>query len=122
MWRPLVLILIIILIGITGFHIIEGWPLLDCLYMTIITIFTVGFREIRQLSPLGQIFTMFIILGGVGTAIYAFTQLAEIVTEGGLKKFFRRKTMEKKLHNLKDHYIICGFGRMGTIVKELNLE
>ncbi len=118
MLRPLVLILIIILIGITGFHIIEGWPLLDCLYMTIITIFTVGFREVRQLSPLGQIFTIFIILGGVGTAIYSFTKIAEIALEGGLKKFLRRKTMKKKLHNLKDHYIICGFGRMGTIVKE----
>jgi voltage-gated potassium channel len=118
MWKPFALILIIILIGITGFHIIEGWPLLDCLYMTIITIFTVGFREVRQLSPLGQIFTIFIILSGVGTAIYAFTQLAEIITEGGIKKFLRRKTMEKKLYNLKDHYIICGFGRMGTIVKE----
>jgi voltage-gated potassium channel len=118
MWRPFALILIIILIGVLGFHIIEGWPFLDCLYMTVITIFTVGFREVHQLSPLGQIFTIFIILSGVGTAIYAFTQLAEIVTGGGLKKFFRRKTMEKKLYNLKDHYIICGFGRMGTIVKE----
>lgn len=118
MWRPLVLILIIILIGITGFHIIEGWPFLDCLYMTVITIFTVGFREVHQLSPLGQIFTIFIILGGVGTAIYAFTKLAEIALEGGLRKFIRRRMMEKKLHNLKDHYIICGFGRMGKIVKE----
>ncbi len=118
MWRPFALIFIIILIGIAGFHIIEGWPLLDCLYMTVITIFTVGFREVRQLSPLGQIFTIFIILGGVGTAIYSFTKIAEIALEGGLKKFLRRKTMEKKLRNLKDHYIICGFGRMGTIVKE----
>lgn len=118
MWRPLVLILIIIFIGIIGFHLIEGWSFLDCLYMTIITIFTVGFREVRQLSPLGQVFTIFIILGGVGTAIYAFTKLAEIAVEGGLRKFIRRRRMERKLNNLKDHYIICGFGRMGKIVRE----
>ena len=97
---------------------IEGWSFLDCLYMTVITIFTVGFKEVRELSPQGQIFTIFIILGGVGTAIFAFTKIAEIAFEGGINKFWRRRRMEKKLKNLKDHYIICGHGRMGKIVRE----
>lgn len=97
---------------------IEGWSFLDCLYMTVITIFTVGFKEVRVLSPQGQIFTIFVILGGVGTAIFAFTKIAEIAFEGGINKFWRRKRMEKKLKNLKDHYIICGHGRMGKIVRE----
>ncbi len=97
---------------------IEGWSFLDCLYMTIITIFTVGFKEVRVLSPQGQIFTIFVILGGAGTAIFAFTKIGEIAFEGGINKFWRRRRMEKKLKNLKDHYIICGHGRMGKIVRE----
>lgn len=112
------LIFLVIFIGTLGFHVIEGWSFLDCLYMTIITIFTVGFKEVKVLSPQGQIFTIFVILGGVGTAIFAFTKIAEIAYEGGINKFWRRKRMEKKLKNLKNHYIICGQGRMGKIVRE----
>jgi voltage-gated potassium channel len=118
MWRPAFLLVMMIFIGIVGYHIIEQWSFLDCLYMTVITIFTVGFQEVKELSPQGQIFTIFIILGGVGTAIYAFTKIAEIAFEGGIYKFWRRKRMEKKLRNLKDHYIICGHGRTGGIVRE----
>lgn len=118
MWRPFILILLVIFIGVTGFHIIEDWPLFDCLYMTVITIFTVGFKEVRNLSPLGRVFTIFIILGGVGTVLFAFTKAAEIVFEGGMRKFWRRKKMEKGLKNLNNHYIICGYGRMGKIVSE----
>jgi len=118
MWKPPFLILLLIAVGVIGFHLIEGWAFLDCLYMTVITIFTVGFKEVKELSPAGQIFTILIILGGVGTAIFAFTKIAEIVFEGGINKFWRRRKMEKKLENLKDHYIICGHGRMGRIVHE----
>ena len=118
MWKPLVLIFLVIFIGTLGFHVIEGWSFLDCLYMTVITIFTVGFKEVKVLSPQGQVFTIFVILGGVGTAIFAFTKIAEIVFEGGISKFWRRRRMEKELKNLKDHYIICGHGRIGKIVRE----
>ena len=118
MWKPLALIILMMLIGTIGFHVIEGWSFLDCLYMTVITIFTVGFKEVRVLSSQGQMFTIFVILGGAGTAIFAFTRIAEIAFEGGINKFWRRKKMEKKLKNLKDHYIICGHGRMGKIVRE----
>ena len=119
MWRPIVLFLSLILAGTIGFHIIEDLSFLDAVYMTIITVFTVGFREIKEpLSPLGQIFTIFIILGGVGSVFYTFTKLAEIVYEGTINKIWRRKKMEKKIQNLQDHYIICGHGRMGSIVRE----
>jgi len=118
MWKPLALLLIMILIGVIGFHLIEGWSFLDCLYMTIITIFTVGFKEVRELSPQGQVFTIFVILGGASTAVFSFTKIAEMVFEGGINKFWRRRRMGKKLINLKDHYIICGHGRMGKIVRE----
>jgi voltage-gated potassium channel len=118
MWKPFLLLLLMILIGTAGYQYIEGWSLLDCLYMTIITIFTVGFKEVKQLSPQGQVFTIFVILGGVGVALFSFTKVAEMVYEGGINKFWRRRKMEKKLQSLKDHYIICGHGRMGKVVRE----
>lgn len=119
MWRPIVLFISLLLIGTLGFHIIETISLLDSLYMTIITVFTVGFREIKEpLSPIGQVFTIFIILGGVGSVLYTFTKLAEVVYEGTINKIWRRRRMDKTIQKLKDHYIICGHGRMGNIVRE----
>lgn len=118
MWKPLLLLLIMILIGTVGYHLIEGWSFLDCLYMTVITIFTVGFKEVKELSPLGQVFTIFVIFGGASTAVFSFTKIAEMVYEGGINKFLRRRKMERKLQSLKDHYIICGHGRMGSTVRE----
>lgn len=109
----------LVLAGTIGFHLIESLSFLDSLYMTIITVFTVGFRELREpMSPLGQVFTIFIILGGVGSVLYSFTKIAEIVYEGAVNKIWRRKRMEKAIQKLKDHYIICGHGRLGNIVRE----
>lgn len=119
MWKPVALIIIIIFIGTIGFHVIEEMSFFDSLYMTIITISTVGFKEVKEpLTPGGRLFTIFIILGGVGTAIFAFTKIAEAVYEGGINQYWRRRRMEKTIKNLKDHYIICGHGRMGQIVRE----
>ena len=119
MWKPLLLILLMILIGTVGFRIIENIPLLDSLYMTVITIFTVGFREVKTpMSPLGQVFTILIILGGVGTALFAFTKMAEAVYEGGISRSWRRRKMDKDIIRLKDHFIVCGHGRIGRTVRE----
>ncbi len=118
MGKAIALLLLVILIGAVGYHLIEGWPLFDCVYMTVITIFTVGFHEVADLSTLGRIFTIFIIFSGAGTAVFAFTKVGEIVYEGGLNRFWRRRKMENRIKNLKDHYIICGHGRMGRIVRE----
>jgi voltage-gated potassium channel len=118
MWKPVALLLLVIFIGTVGYHVIEGWAFMDCLYMTVITIFTVGFHEVRDLSSLGRIFTILIIFGGAGTAVFTFTKVGEIVYEGGISRFWRRRKMENDLRNLKDHYIICGHGRMGRIVRE----
>ncbi len=118
MWKPVALVLAVVFIGTVGYHLIEGWPLLDCLYMTIITIFTVGFREVRDLSVTGRIFTILVILSGAGTAVFAFTKFGEIIYAGGVGRFWRRKRMENKIRNLENHFIICGHGRMGRIVRE----
>ncbi|MDA8084956.1 MAG: NAD-binding protein [Nitrospiraceae bacterium] len=110
------LIILIISFGTVGYTWIEGWPLFDSLYMTVITLTTVGYREVHDLSREGQIFTIILITGGVGTVFYALSTGAKIILEGELQQIFGRKRLEKKIKELRDHYIICGFGRMGKII------
>ncbi|MEW5746987.1 MAG: potassium channel protein [Nitrospirota bacterium] len=112
----LMLIVLIIAFGTAGYMGIEGWDFLDALYMTIITLTTVGYREIHALSPQGIAFTIMLIIGGVGTVLYALSTGAKIVLEGELQELFGRRRVEKRIKELKDHYIVCGFGRMGRII------
>ncbi len=122
MWKPILLIFLVILAGVVGYALIEGMSALDAFYMTIITVFTVGFREVQVLTPVGKLFTIFIILGGVGTILFTVSKLGEIMFGGGMRSFVWRKNMERHIKNLKDHYIICGHGRMGQTVRARLLE
>jgi voltage-gated potassium channel len=116
----ILLVTIIISFGTIGYMLIEGWGLLDSLYMTVITLSTVGFKEVGDLSTAGRLFTIILIIGGVGTVLYALGKGARFILEGELQEAFGRRILEKKVKGLKDHYIICGFGRMGKIIgKEL---
>jgi voltage-gated potassium channel len=112
----LLLLLIVIAGGTLGYIVIEGWSPLDALYMTVTTVATVGFREVHPLSRLGQIFTLALILLGVSTALYAFSALAGVVLEGGLKQYVERWRDMRMIKHLSDHYVICGYGRIGAIV------
>lgn len=111
-----VLIVLIVSFGTAGYMSIEGWNYLDSIYMTIITITTVGFKEIHDLSFSGKLFTIILIISGVGTVLYALSTGAKLVLEGELQEIYGRKRLEKKLKELKDHFIICGHGRMGKII------
>ncbi|MCU0641870.1 MAG: potassium channel family protein [Candidatus Margulisbacteria bacterium] len=110
---PGLFLLAIVVIGVGGYIRLEGWNWIDALYMVTITLSTVGFREVHDLSPLGRLFTIGIIVTGVSTALYAAGQLIEIVLEGQIIGYRRRKKMMSTIRDLKDHYIICGFGRVG---------
>jgi voltage-gated potassium channel len=110
------LILFVISFGTAGYMIVEKWDWLDSFYMTVITLTTVGFREVHELSRNGIVFTIILIIGGVGTMLYALSTGAKFVLEGELQEIFGRKRLEKKLRDLKDHYIVCGYGRMGKII------
>lgn len=112
----LIFITLIIAVGSAGYMFIEGWNCLDSLYMTVITIASVGFKEVHDLSPNGRIFTIILIICGVGSVAYALTAVAKIVLEGEIKEIFGRKRLEKKIKELKNHYIVCGYGRMGKII------
>lgn len=110
------LILLVIATGTAGYVILEGWSLFDALYMTVITITTVGFEEVHELSQLGKMFTVVLVVFSVGAVFYALNFAARIIIEGELKDIFGRKRLQSMLRKLKDHYIVCGYGRMGRII------
>lgn len=104
--------------GTVGFVLIERMSLIDALYMTVITISTVGFGEVKPLSPAGRLFTIGLIIFGVGNAFYLFAVVAEILIEGRLREYMGVAAMQRKIHELQEHVIICGFGRFGKVVAE----
>jgi voltage-gated potassium channel len=104
--------------GTVGFMLIEGWGLLDSLYMTVTTIFTVGFGEVYPLSRWGQVFTLLLIIGGVGTILYGIGRMVEFVIGGQLTGVFRRRAVRRQVDRLQGHIIICGYGRVGGAVAQ----
>jgi voltage-gated potassium channel len=110
----------IVLLGAAGYILIEGMTFIDALYMSVSTVSTVGFGEVQPLSAGGRLFTIGLIIVGVSSAGYLLATAAELVFEGSLREFFGRTAMYRKIHNLKDHVIVCGFGRLGrAVVQEL---
>ncbi len=105
-----------LLFGSLGYVWLEGWNFFDSFYMTVITLTTVGYGEVRPLSPLGRVYTMLLILGGVGLMLYVVGALARVVVEGEIREALGKRKLQKYLKQLKDHYIICGYGRIGEII------
>jgi voltage-gated potassium channel len=119
----LMILVLVISFGTIGYTVIEGWPPLDCLYMTVITLSTVGFGEVYALSPTGKIFTMILVIFGVAGAAYTISIIGQMIVEGEIRKLLGRRKMEKSLKDLKDHYIVCGYGRVGRkICKEFRIR
>lgn len=118
--KPIYLVyaLILIIIGGTcGYYFIEGWSLIDSFFMTMITITTVGYREVGgDLSTAGKLFTVVLIISGFGVAYIALSGLAALFIRGEFNAFFGRMRMQKELKNLTDHYIIAGYGRTGQVI------
>jgi voltage-gated potassium channel len=112
----LALPLILVGAGAVGYRVIEGWPLMDAFYMTIITVSTVGFHEVHELTPGGRVFTMVLIMGGVFTVFYAGVESVRAILGGELRQLLGRQRMERSLEGMKNHLIVCGLGRMGQLV------
>ena len=110
------LLLAVVAGGTAGYMVIEGWGAWDAFYMTVTTVATVGFREVHPLSFGGQVFTILLIFGGVGTAFYTVTLLATIIVEGGLHQRFEKRRAARMLEQITNHFILCGYGRIGSIV------
>ena len=114
----LALLTIITVIGIAGYVVIEGWTLTEAAYMLVITLFTIGYEEVHPLSTNGMYLTILVIVTGVGTSIYLAGQAVEIIVEGEMFGYQRKKRMAREISGMKDHYIICGYGRVGHQVAE----
>ncbi len=112
------LALVLILVAGSGGYILLGFPFLDAVYQTVTTVTTVGFREVHPMSSAGKVFTIFLILGGVGTALYTLVALIEALVEGHLSSLVERRRMERNIGRLDGHVIICGWGRVGRAVAE----
>jgi len=116
--RPIIVIIFVISFGTIGYSIIERWNPFDSLYMTIITLTTVGYGEVHPLSKAGKFFTIILILSGVGAMLYALGSGAKTLIEGELREILGRKKVSKIIEGIRNHYIICGYGRMGKIISK----
>lgn len=121
--RALAVFAVVIVVGAIGYYIIESdqdppWTLLDAFYMAVITVSTVGYREIHEPGPAGRVFTIVLIFFGVGAFMYLATTVANYVIAGELQGLWSRRRMEKQIAQLSDHYIVCAYGRMGSQVAD----
>lgn len=108
------------LLGATGYVLIEGWPFFDGLYMTVITIASVGYGETHALSHYGRVFTILLIMCGTGVLLYSVSSLTAFIVEGTLTDIMKRMRMKKTIDKLNDHYLICGNSDTGRyIIEEL---
>lgn len=113
---PAVLLAGVIVIGIAGYMLVERWSFIDAFFMTIITISTVGYDEVHLMDSAGRIFTSVLIVIGVGTMLFGFGVFAEALADNSFGIFRRQTQMERQLRDLRDHFIVCGYGRIGTAV------
>jgi voltage-gated potassium channel len=113
---PGLLLSAVLAYGTLGYMVVERWGPLDAFFMTLITISTVGYEEVHSLSTLGKLFSASLILGGVGTMLWVFGVVTEILSTGALADYRRWRALENKRQALRNHFIICGYGRMGTQV------
>ena len=114
--KALGILVIILMIGTVGYRQLEEWSLLDSLYMTVISITTVGFSEVGEVSDEGRVFTIFIIFSGIGIIAYILGMIAQAMVELQVRSIIGRKKLGLKMRSIKNHYILCGFGRIGKII------
>jgi voltage-gated potassium channel len=102
--------------GTAGYMIIEGWTLIESIYMTVITLTTVGYGEVHPLSRAGHVFTILLVVIGASFFLYIVGSLVQFMVEGRIRDIMGRRTLNKKIEHIKDHYIICGYGRIGQVL------
>lgn len=116
--RAILLLAGVMVIGTAGYIALEGWSFLDALYMTVITMASVGFEEVRDITNdvSARIWTILVIVAGVGTVAYGISSLVQMLVEGTITGYFRRRRMDQMIDKLSGHYLVCGLGRVGREV------
>jgi voltage-gated potassium channel len=112
----ILLVVLVVVAGVFGYRFLSDYSWFDALYMTIITLSTVGYLEVHPLSQIGRAFTIGLLVAGVGIVLYTVVTLAESVVQGEFQQFFGRRRMEQRIAALTAHYLVCGFGRIGEVV------
>ncbi|MCL7486601.1 MAG: potassium channel protein [Desulfobulbaceae bacterium] len=112
----------IMLVGTTGYMVFEDFSFWNSVYLTAITITTVGYGDIVPVHFVGRVFTILLVFSGVGFVLYTFSRLAEAMVEGGLRNILERRKMDKKVAQLRNHYIVCGYGRIGKVICQILKE
>ena len=112
----IIVLLSMLLMGTIGFHYLEGWSFLESFYATVVTLSTVGYGDFLPRSKEGMLFTVFLIIVGVGTMLYTIGLVTETMIEGRLKIIMGRGRLEKMIKKMNNHYIICGCGRIGSLI------
>jgi voltage-gated potassium channel len=110
---PLVVIALIIIAGVLGFMLIEGYSFFDALYMTVITVTTIGYGEVRPLSTAGRVFNILLIVAGFATFAYAIAKFTQNVVDGEIRNYFKHRKLMRAIDQLQNHVIVCGYGRNG---------
>src|SRR5919199_3462906 len=122
-WTAFSALGIITTVGVLGYMLLEGWSFIDALYMTVITLTTVGYKEVHELDTTGQLWTMLLLITGVGTLFYAAVSSVELAVEGAVRGYFERRRMRAEINKLNGHYILCGVGRVGRqVAREFVLD
>lgn len=120
---PLLALFFLVVIGFFGYILLEGYTALESIYMMVITFATIGYGEVQALSDTGRIFTIILIISGFSVGLYAISQISTFFIDGELSKLLKIKRMNKTLKNLKDHYIVCGYGKTGKkVIEDLLLK
>lgn len=119
-WRRLLFLiaalLAVLAAGVVGYMVIEGWSFLDAIYMTVTTLTTVGYREVHELSDTGRVFTIGLIVIGVGVMLYGLTTMFQYFIEVQWMNLFGSRRMKERISKLKDHIVLCGYGEVGVEV------
>lgn len=114
--RSLVLVGLVLVLGTVGYSLIEGWSLLDAVYMTVITVATVGFQEVHELGPGGRVFTIVLVLTGTSAILFSVGTFVDFLVEGHLRGILEGRRMHKQVEALTGHHIVAGIGRVGSEV------
>ena len=107
---------LIFIVGTTGYMVLEGWDLLDAVYMTVTTLTTVGYGEVHEMSAIGRVYTVLLVLFGTAFFLYVAASMVQFMVEGRIRTILGRKRLDKRIDHLKDHYIVCGYGRIGKVL------
>ena len=114
----LALLALVFTIGTFGFHFIEGWSFFEAFFMTLITVSTIGYGELHPLSQTGRYFDVVVIIMGVGTVAYSFMAITQLIVDGEAQRLLGRRRLDKKINAMTNHYIVCGNGRIDSLISQ----